>query len=156
MKNNWILVAGAIIVVVFLFLIMKNAGTGKIVDTGPGELDQFATCLKDSGAKFYGAFWCPHCQNQKALFGNSVKLLPYIECSTADGRSQLPVCKEANITSYPTWEFPQVPGTTSPNRLTGEIPLSQLSEKTNCTLPTGSVKGEATTTLATTTPGSTI
>ena len=34
----------------------------------PGELDQFALCLGDKGAVFYGAFWCPHCQNQKKMF----------------------------------------------------------------------------------------
>jgi hypothetical protein len=26
------------------------------------NLDDFAKCIKDSGAMFYGAFWCPHCQ----------------------------------------------------------------------------------------------
>jgi thiol-disulfide isomerase/thioredoxin len=126
---------------------MKNANTGVIVDTGPGELDNFAMCLKDSGAKFYGAFWCPHCVAQKALFGNSVKLLPYIECSTADGQNQLQVCKDANIKSYPTWEFVPTAGTTTPSRLTGEIPLSQLADVTGCMLPVpGEVQGEATST----------
>ena len=33
---------------------------------GPGKLDVFARCLKEKQAVFYGAFWCPHCQNQKA------------------------------------------------------------------------------------------
>ncbi|MEK7133297.1 MAG: hypothetical protein AAB771_01260, partial [Patescibacteria group bacterium] len=42
----------------------------------PGKLDEFTQCLKDKGAVFYGAFWCPHCQNQKAMFGKSAKLLP--------------------------------------------------------------------------------
>ena len=46
---------------------------------GPGQYDVFAQCLKDTGAVFYGAFWCPHCQSQKKLFGSSVKLLPYDE-----------------------------------------------------------------------------
>ena len=34
----------------------------------PGKYDGFAQCLKDKGATFYGAFWCPHCKAQKALF----------------------------------------------------------------------------------------
>jgi thiol-disulfide isomerase/thioredoxin len=44
----------------------------------PGKYDALASCLKEKGAVFYGAFWCPHCQNQKAMFGKSAKLLPYV------------------------------------------------------------------------------
>jgi hypothetical protein len=95
----------------------------------PGKLDTFASCIAESGAKFYGAFWCPHCQNQKALFGRSARLLPYIECSTPDGQSQLPVCRDANVGSYPTWEF------ADGSRLTGEVPLADLATKTSCELP---------------------
>ena len=29
------------------------------------ELVAFAQCLEEKGAIFYGAFWCPHCQNYK-------------------------------------------------------------------------------------------
>ncbi len=98
-----------------------------------GKLDAFATCIKDSGAQFYGAFWCPHCAAQKALFGASAKLLPYIECSTPDGQGQLQKCTDIGVQSYPTWHF----ATTSPNPdiLTGEIPLETLAEKTSCVLP---------------------
>ena len=96
-----------------------------------GKLDSFATCLKDSGALFYGAFWCPHCQNQKSMFGSSAKLLPYIECSTPDGKGQLPVCNEAGVQGYPTWKFPD--GTVK----SGEVPLAMLAELTQCSLPEG-------------------
>lgn len=95
----------------------------------PGKYDSFAQCLKEKGAVFYGAFWCPHCQNQKTMFGKSAKLLPYIECSTADGKNQLQICKDKNIEGYPTWEF--VDG----SRESGEVSLSRLSEKTGCPLP---------------------
>ena len=94
----------------------------------PGRLDSFASCLKDSGTIFYGAFWCPHCQNQKALFGSSAKLLPYVECSTPDGRNQLQICTDAGVSGYPTWVFPD--GT----RDSGEVTLERLSEATNCPL----------------------
>ena len=55
-------------------------------------------------AKFYGAQWCPHCQQQKALFGAAAKRLPYIECSP-QGQSapQAQVCVDEDIKSYPTW-----------------------------------------------------
>ncbi|MDQ5968984.1 MAG: hypothetical protein QG579_141 [Patescibacteria group bacterium] len=97
----------------------------------PGQYDGFAQCIKDSGTTFYGTFWCPHCQSQKALFGRSVKLLPYVECSTPDGQGQLQVCKDAGVTSYPTWQF----NASTTDRLTGEVPLAKLAEKTGCTLP---------------------
>ncbi len=95
----------------------------------PGPLDGFATCLKDKGVKFFGAFWCPHCQREKALFGRSARLLPYIECSTPDAKGQLQICKDNHIEGYPTWEFP------GGGRLTGEIPLQTLAASSSCQLP---------------------
>ncbi len=95
----------------------------------PGKLDAFASCIKDSGATFYGAFWCPHCQNQKAMFGNSARLLPYVECSAPDAQSQLPLCTQKGVQGYPTWEFKDG------SRQTGEVPLETLAQKTGCVLP---------------------
>ncbi len=91
----------------------------------PGEFDEFAMCIKDSGAIFYGAFWCPHCQTQKALFGKSADLLPYVECSTPS-KSQTKVCNDAGIESYPTWKFSD--GT----MVTGQQSFQQLADKTKC------------------------
>jgi hypothetical protein len=95
----------------------------------PGELDAFAQCLEEKGATFYGAFWCPHCQNQKALFGSSQKHLPYVECSNPDGRSQNETCNEAGIEGYPTWQF------ADGSRQSGEVPLEVLAERSGCELP---------------------
>jgi thiol-disulfide isomerase/thioredoxin len=102
----------------------------------PGKLDTFAQCLGEKGAKFYGAFWCPHCQSQKALFGNSKDLLPYTECSTPDGNGQTQVCKDKGITSYPTWGFPMssTTSTSTEEFLTGEQTLQKLADKTGCSL----------------------
>lgn len=72
-----------------------------------GIYDEFALCLKDKGVKFYGAFWCPHCQDQKKRFGNSAKKLPYVECSPASGQGVTDICKENKIEGYPTWVFPE-------------------------------------------------
>lgn len=109
--------------------------------SGPGKYDQFATCLADKGAKFYGTWWCPHCKNQKAMFGSSVKYLPYIECAApGETAGQLQICKDANIQGYPTWVF------ADGSRETGEVPLEKLAEKTGCVLP---VNGPDTTTVTT-------
>lgn len=93
------------------------------------KYDGFATCLKDSGATFYGAFWCPHCVAQKKLFGTAEKFLPYVECSTPDGSGQLRVCEDVGIKSYPTWVFKN--GVTK----SGELTLEELSKETACVLP---------------------
>jgi thiol-disulfide isomerase/thioredoxin len=100
---------------------MKNADK-------EAELTPFAQCLQETGAKFYGAFWCPHCQSQKELFGKAKKDLPYVECSTAS-KSQKQECTDIGIESYPTWIFGDE------SKLTGEIDLETLSEKTGCMLP---------------------
>ena len=114
-----------IVLVVLIGWVIVTPGKG-------GKLDAFATCIKDSGAKFYGAFWCPHCAAQKALFGRSVKLLPYIECSNPDGQSQNTLCNSVGIKSYPTWVFLTASGTATS---TGEQTLEELSSATSCPLP---------------------
>ena len=46
----------------------------------PGAAD-LARRLKVAGAKFYGAFWCSHCFDQKQEFGMEAQEdLPYVEC----------------------------------------------------------------------------
>lgn len=114
------------IIIVLLILI----GIGYLILSfifSTGKYDTFAQCISDSGAKFYGAYWCPHCQDEKSLFGKSAKKLPYIECSLPNRGGQNALCNTSKIESYPTWEFAD--GSRS-NYLT----LTQLSEKTGCPL----------------------
>lgn len=96
------------------------------------KYDGLAQCIKDSGAKFYGAFWCPHCQAQKKLFGGAAKYLPYIECSTP-GHEQTQECKDKKIEGYPTWELAD--GTRLPLEDSAGISLATLAQKTQCLLP---------------------
>jgi hypothetical protein len=116
-KSLYIVLAAIIIIPIILINVLAKT---------PGQHDAFAQCISNSGAKFYGAFWCPHCQAQKAAFGKSAKLLPYVECSNPD-KTQADVCKDAGITGYPTWVFAD--GT----QLSGEVLLQNLAEKTSCT-----------------------
>lgn len=92
----------------------------------PGKYDELAQCLKDKGAIFYGAFWCPHCQTQKAMFGKSARYIPYTECSTPDAKGQLQVCADAGVESYPTWLF------ADGSELGGSQSIEVLAEKTAC------------------------
>jgi len=76
--------------------------------------------LDQAGAKFYGAFWCPHCKDQKGMFGSSAQRLPYVECSPSGRRGpQSSQCKAAGIRNYPTWiiEGRRVPGVLTPSAL---------------------------------------
>jgi hypothetical protein len=60
--------------------------------------------LADQDVVFYGASWCPHCEEQKRLFGASEGRLPYVECSPAGPKApQSNSCRRAGVQSYPTW-----------------------------------------------------
>ena len=106
-----------------LFAVLAIAGC-KHADYGT-----FAKCLTEKDVKFYGAFWCPHCQNQKAMLGDSMQYVDYIECSLPDKSGQTPICEGAGIEAYPTWEF------ADGKRMEGELTFLQLSQLSGCRLP---------------------
>lgn len=94
-----------IIFIAVVILIVGGFGVYSVLKPqSPSKLDGFAQGIKASGAEFYGAFWCPHCQEQKAEFGTSAKYLPYVECSKPDN-SQTQICIDKKIESYPSWTF---------------------------------------------------
>ncbi len=121
--------------IVIIVLVIGTVATFIIRGSKPSakvNYDAFATCLKDKGAIFYGAFWCPHCKAQKEVFGSSVKLLPYVECSTADGTNQTQICKDKNILSYPTWVFPNeisLESTDAPHKCTNSSDESDICKQ---------------------------
>ena len=119
-KHAIYLVILAAIILVILFS-SSSSGSSK-------KYDEFAECLEEEGAVFYGAFWCPHCNTQKEMFENS-KEIPYVECSTSNRQGQTAICVRENIQSYPTWKFAD--GSVQ----TGAVPLERLAEKTGCMLP---------------------
>jgi thiol-disulfide isomerase/thioredoxin len=106
----------------------NNTSATSSTSLKPESVQKLAACIKASGAKFYGAFWCPHCNDQKDMFGDAKKELPYIECSTPDGRGENPVCAAAKITGYPTWVFAD--GTSQP----GALSFEELAQRTGCTI----------------------
>jgi len=128
--KKYIVVAVVVIVIGAGFFYYKSKKAVSPVATQSGQnLDAFAKCIANSGAKFYGAFWCPHCKDQKAEFGSSVQYLPYVECSTPDGNAQTQICKDNNIQGYPTWVF------ADGSNVSGEQTLQALAQKTGCSLP---------------------
>lgn len=97
-------------------------------DASSQQLEILAKCLGESDVIMYGAYWCPHCANQKEMFGGSFQYVNYIECSLPNRAGQTQVCKDANIDSYPTWEFKDG------SRTKGEMTFLQLSRKSGCSL----------------------
>ena len=93
------------------------------------KYDSFAKCLASKNAKMYGLFWCPHCADQKAMFGSSFHYIPYIECAIRGSRELAPECKAAGAKLFPSWQF----GNNSPQE--GVLSLEELSQKSGCSLP---------------------
>jgi hypothetical protein len=94
------------------------------------KYDALARCLTQKGVKMYGAWWCPHCADQKKLFEASFKYVPYVECGVPGTTAKTqPECTDAGIKHFPTWQFPPVG-----ERVEGEMPLEDLSFRTGCPL----------------------
>lgn len=114
MRKGWIrTVAGGAAIVVASAL------------TGCSSLDssyeaRLAEHLSETGARMYGAYWCPHCAVQKDYFGGSASRLPYVECDPEGFGAQAALCDEVGIEAYPTWVI-------EGDRYLGAQPLSQLA-----------------------------
>ena len=93
------------------------------------RMDAFAQCLGTKGAKMYGAYWCPHCADQKELFGSSFRYAPYVECGIKGSHAEAQVCVDASVQHFPTWVF------ADGARVEGEHSLEFLGQETGCPLP---------------------
>jgi hypothetical protein len=91
--------------------------------------DSFAKCLGSKQAKMYGLYWCPHCLDQKEMFGKAFQYVPYVECAIKGSREMTPECKAAGAKNFPTWQLPGEP------LHEGVLSLEELSGRTGCSLP---------------------
>lgn len=94
-----------------------QAGPAITTTSGPAEI-ALAQHLKDIDAKMFGAYWCPHCHDQKQLFGQeAVAIFPYVECAPDGKNPQTSLCQSLSdqVTGFPTWEIngQYYPGTRS-------------------------------------------
>lgn len=96
----------------------------KQANTSAGKLDDFAKCLGDKNITMYGAYYCSHCQDEKAAFGSSFEYVPYVECT-----KEVQKCLDAKVEAYPTWIFPDG------KSLVGFQELAQLAKESGCKLP---------------------
>ena len=107
-QRSWVgVVAGrAALAAIVILVLHGNYVMPQAEPTGPEDpiIRALAEHLADKGVRFYGASWCPHCQEQKRLFGASASRLPYIECSLAGPNApQSSACTTAGVQTYPTW-----------------------------------------------------
>lgn len=93
-----------------------------------GKYDEFAKCLNDKKFTMYGAYWCPHCKEEKARFGSSFTFVPYVECTES-----AELCKAKDVRGYPTWIDES--SATNTKKYEGELGLKKISEITSCPLP---------------------
>ncbi|MBD2102971.1 vitamin K epoxide reductase family protein [Leptolyngbya sp. FACHB-261] len=108
------------------------ASQGSMVASGSTYPAQLAQHLTQTGAKMYGAYWCPHCLEQKALFGEAAKQLDYVECDPNGENPRPQLCQAKNIQGYPTWEI-------KGQMIEGSQPLDKLADLSNYSGPrTGS------------------
>ena len=62
--------------------------------------------LSSTGAVMYSAYWCPHCHEQKELFGkDATAKLKVVECAPDGRNSQKALCDSKKIEGFPTWEI---------------------------------------------------
>lgn len=118
MSKNFYFLIIVVAIAIGSFVLLKSG------DREASRLDEFAKCLADKGIAIYGADWCPHCQNEKKAFGDSFRLVPYIECPEDPKR-----CLAAGIAGFPTWIF------SDGRKLEGEQGLEKLSRESGCLLP---------------------
>ena len=111
---NWSIIGVALLFIVFIFMALGKR---------PAKYTDFATCLSESGTTMYGTDWCPHCQDQKRLFGRAFKDVDYVNCDYSNK------CALNGVQSYPTWIYPDG------ERATGVQELEVLAEKSGCELP---------------------
>lgn len=94
----------------------SNQTTKRSQKTNPSivaKKQALASYLKQVGAKFYGAFWCPYCTKQKEMFGEQAfRQINYIECDPRGNNPRPDLCRKASIKGFPTWEIKgkQYPG----------------------------------------------
>ena len=86
--------------------VSTQVGAYTITTVSGASESALAKHLKQTGAKMYGAFTCPHCQSQKQLFGKEAAAqLNYVECHPQGKNAQPELCQSAGIQGYPTWEI---------------------------------------------------
>jgi hypothetical protein len=124
MKPSTIMFSAAGIVAVGLIAFAINQSS-----MTPSKYDSVAQCLTDNNVTMFGAWWCPHCEEQKEAFGSAFENINYVECSPGGSREMSQECQDEGIEGYPTWRF------ADGSELSGNVPVARLAERAGCEMP---------------------
>ena len=70
------------------------------------EKIKLAEHLTNEGAVMYNAYWCPHCHDQKEMFGKEAsEKLNLVECAKDGFNNKRELCEAKGITGFPSWEI---------------------------------------------------
>lgn len=100
------------------------------ITTTSGEAEiTLAKHLTAIGAKEYVAYWCPHCYDQKQLFGKEAyQEIDHTECDPQGENANPQACIDAGIQGFPTWII-------NGQSYSGAQPLEKLAEISGYTGP---------------------
>lgn len=74
-------------------------------ESSPAAL-ALADHLTGAGAVMYSAYWCPHCHEQKELFGKEATAkLNVVECAADGENNQADLCRSKGLEGFPSWEI---------------------------------------------------
>lgn len=79
-----------------------------------------AKYMGSRGATMYGSFKCPHCNDQKKMFGSAFKYIKYVECHPQGPEANPSLCFARGVQNFPTWEI-------NGNYYQGAMSLERLS-----------------------------
>jgi glutaredoxin len=112
-------------VIVILVLLIAAYGAGWYRKSH--RYDELGQCMASKQVKMYGAYWCPHCAEQKEILGKSYHFV-YQECGVPGSHAESAECIALGVKEFPTWRFPN--GTMAP----GVFSVDELSGRTGCSL----------------------
>ena len=87
--------------------VATGSGVSPVVTTEstPASI-ALAEHLTSSGAVMYSAYWCPHCHEQKELFGKQASdQLKVVECAPDGENNQADLCRSKGLEGFPSWEI---------------------------------------------------
>ena len=103
---------GVIVVAVLFWVILPS----------PGEYNDFANCVSESGVVMYGTELCSHCRDQKELFGDSFVDINFVDCNK--DRDE---CLGEGVSVYPSWKIDD-------EIYSGKQSLERLADLSGCEL----------------------
>ena len=78
----------------------------EVITSSNNSQIEFAKFLTEKGVVMYSAYWCPHCNDQKELFGEKAsKELNIIECAQDGKNNKFNLCRRKEISGFPAWEI---------------------------------------------------